>query len=85
MGKRKTDELVEALTNKKSKTKKGDNKVKTIIITVAVTLAVVAAFTATFFAGVNHEANKQNEINARIDSAVQEATVVIKGSEKASK
>lgn len=67
------DELVEAIKpTKKSKTKKGYNVKKTIILTVISTVAVIGLFVATFAAGVNHQKRSEANINARVEAAKAE-------------
>lgn len=78
MGKQDPDLLAKHFESKKPKStknkKEGNSSMKktiiTIVVSVVVTLAIVGAFVATFFAGVNHEAKKQADIKARIESAI---------------
>ena len=69
---------IEEIT-KPSKKPKKENQMKKLVITAVVsivlTVAIVGAFTYTFFAGVNHEANKQKMINAKVESAVKQVSV----------
>lgn len=74
MGKKTSDELVEAIS--KPKKKKENNMKKTIILTVLATVAVIALFAGTFVAGINYQKNYEKTISDKAQAIAKQQAVV---------